>query len=35
VLRLEPFTGIKRVGTENVLEEYRDKLDAQKVQAQQ
>jgi chromosome segregation ATPase len=35
VLRLEPFTGIKRVGTENVLEEYRDKVDAQKVQAQQ
>jgi len=35
VLRLEPFTGIKRVGTENVLEEYRDKLDVQKVQAQQ
>jgi len=35
VLRLEPFTGIKRVGIETVLEEYRDKLDAQKVQAQQ
>lgn len=30
-LRLEPFTGIKRVGIENVLEEYRDKLDAEKV----
>jgi chromosome segregation ATPase len=31
VLRLEPFTCIKRVGLENVLEEYRDKLDAQKI----
>lgn len=31
LLRLEPFTGIKRVGLENVLEEYRDKLDAQKL----
>lgn len=30
VLRLEPFTGIKRVQIENLLEEYRDKLDAQK-----
>jgi chromosome segregation ATPase len=30
VLRLEPFTGIKRVAIENMLEEYRDKLDAQK-----
>lgn len=30
ILRLEPFTGIKRVGIENLLEEYRDKLDAQK-----
>lgn len=27
----EPFTGIKRVETENLLEEYRDKLDAQKL----
>lgn len=31
VLRLEPFTGIKRVEIENLLEEYRDKLDAQKL----
>lgn len=31
VLRLEPFTGIKRVQMENLLEEYRDKLDAQKL----
>jgi chromosome segregation ATPase len=31
LLRLEPFTGIKRVGIENVLEEYRDKLDAEKL----
>lgn len=31
VLRLEPFTGIKRVAIENLLEEYRDKLDAQKL----
>ena len=31
VLRLEPFTGIKRVAIENLLEEYRDKFDAQKV----
>jgi hypothetical protein len=31
VLRLEPFTGIQRVAIENLLEEYRDKLDAQKV----
>jgi len=30
-LRLEPFTGIKRVAMENLLEEYRDKLDAQKI----
>jgi len=30
VLRLEPFTGIRRVAIENLLEEYRDKLDAQK-----
>lgn len=30
LLRLEPFTGIKRVQIENLLEEYRDKLDAQK-----
>ena len=27
----EPFTGIKRVETENLLEEYRDKLDEQKL----
>lgn len=33
MLRLEPFTGIKRVSLENVLEEYRDKLDAQKLTA--
>lgn len=31
VLRLEPVTGIKRVEIENLLEEYRDKLDAQKL----
>lgn len=31
VLRLEPVTGIKRVEVENMLEEYRDKLDAQKL----
>jgi chromosome segregation ATPase len=31
VLRLEPFTGIKRVEIENLLEEYRDKLDTQKL----
>ncbi len=31
ILRLEPVTGIKRVEIENVLEEYRDKLDAQKL----
>lgn len=27
----EPFTGLKRVETENLLEEYRDKLDEQKI----
>lgn len=32
VLRLEPFTGIGRVAIENLLQEYRDKLDAQKLQ---
>jgi hypothetical protein len=26
----EPFTGFKKVETENLLEEYRDKLDDQK-----
>ena len=31
VLRLERFTGIKRVEIENLLEEYRDRLDAQKI----
>lgn len=31
ILRLEPVTGIKQVEIENVLEEYRDKLDAQKL----
>ena len=31
MLRLEPFTGIKQVEIENLLEEYRDKLDAQKL----
>ena len=31
LLRLERFTGIKNVQMENLLEEYRDKLDAQKV----
>jgi chromosome segregation ATPase len=30
-LRLEPFTGIRRVAMENLLQEYRDKLDAQTV----
>ena len=30
-LRLEPFTGIKRVEIENLLESYRDKLDTQKL----
>jgi chromosome segregation ATPase len=32
VLRLEPFTGIGRVAIENLLQEYRDKLEAQKLQ---
>jgi len=27
----EPFTGLKKVETENLLEEYRDKLDDQKL----
>lgn len=31
VLRLEPFTGIKQVEIENLLEGYRDQLDAQKL----
>jgi len=31
VLRLEPFTGIRQVAIENLLQEYRDKLDAQKL----
>ncbi len=31
VLRMERFTGIKRVEIENLLEEYRDRLDAQRV----
>jgi chromosome segregation ATPase len=31
VLRLERFTGIKRVEIENLLEEYRDRLDVQRV----
>lgn len=31
VLRLEPFTGIRRVAIENLLQEYRDKLDAQRL----
>lgn len=31
LLRMEPFTGIKRVELENLLEEYRDKLDGQKM----
>jgi hypothetical protein len=31
VLRLEPFTGLRRVELENTLEEYRDKLDAQRI----
>jgi chromosome segregation ATPase len=31
VLRLEPFTGIKRVEIENILEEYRDKLDSERL----
>jgi len=29
-LRLEPFTGIKRVGIENMLQEYRDRLDQER-----
>lgn len=32
VLRLEPFTGIAKVGIENRLEAQRDLLDAQKIQ---
>jgi hypothetical protein len=31
LLRMERFTGIKRVEIENMLEEYRDRLDAQKI----
>lgn len=31
MLRLEPFTALKRVEIENLLESYRDKLDAQKL----
>ncbi|MHB1176409.1 MAG: hypothetical protein ACYCZJ_14930 [Sulfuriferula sp.] len=31
ILRLEPVTGIGHVEIENMLEEYRDKLDAQKL----
>lgn len=31
ILRLEPVTGIGHVKIENMLEEYRDKLDAQKL----
>ncbi|WP_332749086.1 hypothetical protein [Hydrogenophaga sp.] len=33
VLRLEPFTGIHRVGIENMLESHRDQLDEQKTPA--
>jgi chromosome segregation ATPase len=33
VLRLEPFTGIHRVGIENMLEAQRDRLDEQKTPA--
>lgn len=33
LLRLEPFSGLGRVGLESMLEEQRDKLDAQKVTA--
>lgn len=32
LLQAEPFTGLKRVEVENLLEEYRDKLDAQKIE---
>ena len=31
--QMEPFTGLKRVEIENLLDEYRDKLDAQKVES--
>lgn len=31
LLRLEPITGLGRVAIENLLEEYRDKLDAQRL----
>ena len=31
VLRLEPFTGIKRIEIENILEDYRDKLDSERL----
>jgi len=31
VLRLEPFTGIRQVAIENLLPQYRDKLDALKL----
>jgi chromosome segregation ATPase len=33
VAQVEPFTGLKRVEIENLREEYRDKLDAQKVES--
>ena len=33
VAQMEPFTGLKRVEIENLLDEYRDKLDAQKVES--
>jgi len=33
LLAAEPFTGLKRVELENLVEDYRDKLDAQKEKA--
>jgi uncharacterized protein YlxW (UPF0749 family) len=32
LLQAEPLTGLKRVEIENLLEEYRDKLDSQKIE---
>lgn len=32
VAQMEPFTGLKRVEIENLLDEYRDKLEAQKAE---
>ena len=33
VAQMEPFTGLKRVEIENLLDEYRDKLEAQKAES--